>query len=168
MNDFHNLIIEPLNKTHNRPVFQCGVSALDRYLKKQATQDIKRRISRVYVATEPVDPKIIIGYYTLSSLSLELEQIPEVFSKKLPKHQVPAALIARLAVNQTAQGNGVGKMLLTDAIKRILVVSDEIAIYALVVDAINKKAQYFYEQFGFTSLCNKSFRLFLPLQTLTP
>ena len=163
MTDYQNLVIQPLNPTHNRTGFQCGVEALDRYLKKQAKQDIKRRISRVFVATKPDNPSTLIGYYTLSSLSIELNQLPEKLVRKLPKHPVPAALIGRLAVSNAAQGQGVGKMLLADALKRTLMVSDQIAIYAMVVDAINDAAKRFYEQFGFTGLGGDSPRLFLPL-----
>jgi len=79
---------------------------------------------------------------------------------------VPAALIGRLAVSSAAQGQGVGKMLLADAIKRTLAVSDQIAIYAMVVDAINDSAKGFYKQFGFTHLSDDSPRLFLPLKSI--
>jgi ribosomal protein S18 acetylase RimI-like enzyme len=166
MTDFQNLVIEPLNRTHDRTGFQCGVEALDRYLKKQAKQDVKRRISRVFVATEPDNPEAVIGYYTLSTLSIELNQLPEKLARKLPKHPVPAALIGRLAVSKAAQGQGVGKMLLADAIKRTLAVSDQIAIYTMVVDAISDNAIGFYEQFGFTHLVDDSPRLFLPLKSI--
>jgi ribosomal protein S18 acetylase RimI-like enzyme len=165
MTDFQNLVIEPLNPTHDRAGFQCGIEALDRYLKKQAKQDIKRHISRVFVASKPDNPKTVIGYYTLSTLSIELNQLPEKLTRKLPGHPVPAALIGRLAVSNPAQGQGVGKMLLADAIKRTLAVSDQIAIYAMVVDAINDNARGFYEQFGFTRLSDDSPRLFLPLKS---
>ena len=167
MTDFQALVITPLNPTHDRTAFQCGVEALDRYLKKQAKQDIKRRISRVFVATKPNNPKVVIGYYTLSTLSIELNQLPEKLARKLPKHPVPAALIGRLAVSDVAQGQGVGKMLLADAIKRTLAVSDQIAIYAMVVDGINDNAKGFYEQFGFTRLSDDSPRLFLPLKSIS-
>jgi ribosomal protein S18 acetylase RimI-like enzyme len=166
MTDFQNLVIAPLNPTHDRTGFQCGVKTLDRYLKMQAKQDIKRRISRVFVATKPDNPKTAIGYYTLSTLSIKLNQLPEKLARKLPKHPVPAALIGRLAVSNAAQGQGVGKMLLADAIKRTLAVSDQIAIYAIVVDAINENAKGFYEQFGFTRISDDSPRLFLPLKSI--
>jgi ribosomal protein S18 acetylase RimI-like enzyme len=166
MTDFQNLVIAPLNPPHDRMGFQCGVEALDLYLKTRARQDIKRRISRVFVATKPNTPKGVIGYYTLSTLSIELNQLPEKLARKLPKHQVPAALIGRLAVSNAAQGQGVGKMLLADAIKRVLVVGDQIAIYAMVVDAINDNAKGFYEKFGFTRLSEDSPRLFLPLKSI--
>ena len=166
MTAFQNLIIEPLNRTHERTGFHCGVEALDRYLKKQAKQDIKRRISRVFIATQPEIPEVIIGYYTLSSLSIELYQLPEKLARKLPKHPVPAALIGRLAICSAAQGQGIGKLLLADAIKRTLAVSEQIAIYTIVVDAIDDHAKGFYEQFGFTSLSVDSPRLFLPLKSI--
>ena len=160
------MVIEPLNRTHDRTGFQCDVEALDRYLKKQSKQDVKRRISRVFVAAKPDNPKAVIGYYTLSTLSIELNQLPEKLARKLPKHPVPAALIGRLAISKAAQGQGVGKMLLADGIKRTLAVSDQIAIYAIVVDAINENAEGFYEQFGFTRLSDVSPRLFLPLKSI--
>ena len=167
MTDYQNLVIAPLNPSHDRAGFQCGLEALDRYLKKQAKQDIKRRIGRVFVATKPDNPETVIGYYTLSTLSIELNQLPEKLARKLPKYQVPAALIGRLAVGNAAKGQGVGKMLLADAIRRTLAVSDQIAIYAMVVDAIDDNAKGFYEQFGFTRLSDDSPRLFLPLKTIT-
>ena len=167
MTDFPKLVIEPLDSTHDRTGFQCGNEALDRYLKKQANQDIKRRISRVFVALMPDNPKTVIAYYTLSTLSIELNQLPDKLARKLPKHPVPAALIGRLATCNAAQGQGVGKLLLADAIKRTLAVSEQIAIYAMVVDAINEKAKGFYEQFGFTRLSDDSPRLFLPLKSVS-
>lgn len=166
MTDFQNLVIAPLNPIHDRTGLQCGVAALDRYLKRQARQDVKRRISRVFVATTPDNPKAAIGYYTLSTLSIELNQLPEKLVRKLPKHPVPAALIGRLAVSDVAQRQGVGKLLLADAIKRTLAVSDQIAIYAMVADAIKEDAKAFYEQFGFIRLSDDSPRLFLPLKSI--
>jgi predicted GNAT family N-acyltransferase len=165
MIDHQDLVIEPLSSTHDRAGFSCDVESLDNYLRKQAKQDIKRRISRIFVATTPEYPATIVGYYTLSTLSIELNQLPEALARKLPRHPVPAALIGRLAVAQHAQGQGVGKMLLMDAIKRTLGVSDEIAIYAIVVDAIDAHAKNFYQQYGFSSLSSKSRRLYLPLKS---
>jgi len=165
MTDFQNLAIEPLNNTHNRPAFACGVESLDNYLKKQAKQDIKRRISRGFIVCTPESPSTIIGYYTLSTLSINLGQLPDDLSRKLPEHPVPAALIGRLAVSQQAQGQGVGKILLMDAIKRTIGVSEEIAIYAMVVDAIDEQAAHFYPQYGFSSLNSGSRRLFLPFKS---
>ena len=166
MMDSRNLVIEPMHTGHDRTGFHCGVDALDRYIQKQARQDVKRRIARVFVATRPDNPQNILGYYTLSSLSVELSHLPDNYARKLPKHPIPAALIGRLAVRSTVQGHGVGKMLLVDAIKRTLAVSEQIAVYAMIVDAIDDNAKAFYEQFGFIRLGQEGSRLFLPLKSM--
>jgi ribosomal protein S18 acetylase RimI-like enzyme len=165
MTHFQNLVIAPLNKNHDRAGFHCNVDTLDHYIRKQAAQDIKRSISRIFVAEQPGNSKEILGYYSLSTLSVQLSELPEHLSRKLPRHPIPAALIGRLAVSINAQGYGIGKMLLIDAIKRTLSVSDQIAIYAMVVDAVNDNARCFYEKYGFARLKDSGKRLFLPLKS---
>ena len=160
------LIIEPLRRHHNRDAFGCGIESLDAYLRRQATQDVKRRISRVFIARYSEDPATIVGYYTLSSLSIDLSALPDETAKKLPRHPIPGALIRRLAVDASAQRQGIGKMLLSNAIVRTLAVSDDIAIYALVVDAFNQDAESFYKHYGFSRLADTANRLFLPLKSL--
>jgi len=166
MSSARELVIEPLNRNHNRTVFNCGIESLDRYLKRQAGQDVKRRVSRVFVVRSLEDETKVLGFYTLSALSIDLSVLPEEIAAKLPRHPVPVALIGRLAVDLPAQEIGIGKMLLADAIKRTLAVSDDIAIYAMVVDAINEQAESFYERYGFARLAHGGSRLFLPLRSL--
>ena len=166
MRSARELVIEPLNRIHNRTVFNCGIESLDRYLKRQAGQDVKRRVSRVFVVRSLEDETKVLGFYTLSALSIDLSVLPEEVAAKLPRHRVPAALIGRLAVDLSAQEIGIGKMLLADAIKRTLAVSDDIAIYAMVVDAINEQAKSFYERYGFARLAHGGSRLFLQLRSL--
>lgn len=166
MTDHCDLVIEALHNGHDRAGFRCGETSLDDYIRKQARQDVKRRISRVFVATQPEQPTVIVGYYTLSALSIDLSQLPEDLARKLPRHPIPAALLGRLAVSYAAQGRGIGRILLADALKRTLAVSNEIAIHAMVVDAIDEGAQRFYERYGFTPLSTKARRLFLPLKSV--
>jgi len=158
------LIIEELNGGHNRPSFVCGQPSLDSYIRRQASQDVKRSIARVYVATVPANETEIVGYYTLSSLSVDLTALPPDLLKKLPKHPVPAALIGRLAVAENYQGQGIGALLLVDAIKRTIAVSLSIGVYAVVVDAIDDNAASFYQKFGFIRLAENHNRWFLPLR----
>ncbi|OWT56828.1 GNAT family N-acetyltransferase [Candidimonas nitroreducens] len=167
MTDYSSLFISALDGSHERSGFHCGVTSLDNYLHKQARQDMERRTSRVFVATTPANPHTIVGYYTLSTLSMELDQLPDRIARKLPRHPIPAALLGRLAVDHQARGHGVGRMLLVNAIQRTLAVSDQIAIYAMIVDAIDDQARSFYEQFGFSLLGSGSHRrLFLPLKSV--
>jgi len=166
-----HLDIVALAPGHDRRGFRCGVAMLDDYIHKQAGQDVRRRISRVFVATPAEQADRIAGYYTLSSLSVELTQLPAALARTLPRHPIPAALLGRLAVASPAQSQGVGRMLLADAIKRTVSVSDMIAIHALVVDAIDDHAQQFYQKFGFSPLNtpppgSAQQRLFLPLKAI--
>ncbi len=159
------LVIEPLGEHHDRAAFSCGAPELDRYFKRQAGQDIRRRIARVFVAARATAPERTLGFYTLSALSIAAEELPRNIAKKLPKHPIPAALIGRLAVDEAVQGTGIGKMLLTDAIHRTLAASEEIAVFAMVVDARDRGARRFYEGFGFTPFPETPTRLFLPLSS---
>jgi GNAT superfamily N-acetyltransferase len=161
------LIIEPLGKQHDRAAFSCGVAELDDYLKRRAGQDIRRRISRVFVCTES-GSKAILGFYTLSALSIDLSSLPEHQARKLPRHPVPVALIGRLAVDRSAQGKGLGRLLLADAIQRTLGASEHLAIHAVVVDAKNATAREFYRAYGFLSLADQPMRMFLPLRSVPP
>ena len=160
------LIIEQLQPRHDRRAFDCGIDSLNHYLERQAGQDIKRRIARVYIAASEDQPERIVGYYTLSTLAIELTHLPAELAQRLPRHPIPAALIGRLACATTYQGKGIGKMLLMDAIKRTIAVSEQIGIYAMAVDALNPQAEAFYRQYGFQMLALEQRRLFLPLQRL--
>ena len=160
-----NLVIEPLGKQHNRAAFSCGVADLDDYLKRRAGQDVRRRIARVFVCTEG-GSDVVLGFYTLSALSIDVSSLPEDQARKLPRHPVPAALIGRLAVDRSAQGRGLGRLLVTDAIQRTLGASEQVAIHAVVVDAKNEAARRFYQAYGFLSLPDQPMRLFLPLRSI--
>lgn len=103
MSNLSTLVISPLSSDHDRLGFECGDASLNNYLQKLARQDVKRRITRVFVATTAQEPKDILGYYTLSSLSIELSYLPSKLADKLPKHPVPAALVGRLAVHKMFQ-----------------------------------------------------------------
>ena len=156
------LIIEPLGRRHDRAAFSCGLPELDLYLARRAGQDVRRRIARVFVCTAG-ENDAILGFYTLSALSIDLASLPERLSRKLPRHPVPCALIGRLAVDRSAHGRGLGRMLLADAVKRTVTAGETVAMHALIVDAANEVAKRFYERFGFAPLTDDPMRLFLPL-----
>lgn len=153
--------IEPLNAQHNRSDFECGVEALNRYLKQQASQDMRRRIAALFVLVDQ-DSDSIAGYYTLAATAIRLTELPPDISKKLPKYPlVPATLLGRLAVDQRYQGQGVGSFLLMDALRRSL--NNEIASMAVVVDAKDNQARDFYEHHQFITFPDQSQRLYLPM-----
>ncbi len=147
--------------------FSCGSVELDRYLKERATQDIDRRAAAVYVllATDR-----IAGYYTLSADNIDARELPEgmVSQLNLPRYPyIGATLIGRLARDLAYKGQGVGELLLVDALQKSLSMSREIASAAAVVDAKDEKAQQFYLGFGFIPFPDsRKRRLFLPMATI--
>lgn len=156
-------LLTPHNAAHDRAAFNCGSEPLERYLREQVTQDVRRRVAACFVAL--AEGGRIAGYYTLASASLLLADLPVGIGKKLPRYPtVPAVRMGRLAVDQAFKGQGLGGALLADALDRA--VSSEIAAYALMVDAKDEAAAAFYRHHGFIALPDSPFTLFLPLATV--
>jgi GNAT superfamily N-acetyltransferase len=158
-----NLHIEPLGKEHDRAAFSCGVAALDRYLQKQAGQDARRYAAAPFVLCEGDSPSVL-GYYTLSAISVDVGELPAETVRKLPRYpEIPATLIGRLAVDRHRRGERLGEFLLMDALYRSLRQADEIAAAAVVVDAKDDRARSFYEAYDFRIFPDRQDRLFLPM-----
>ncbi|MEK7244686.1 MAG: GNAT family N-acetyltransferase [Pseudomonadota bacterium] len=155
---------EPLGPRHDRAAFSCGEPALDAYLRQQASQDVRRRVARVFVAVGDA-PERIAGYYSLSATSFDRADLPTELAKRLPRYPVPAALLGRLAVDRAYQGHGLGESLLLDAARRVLRASAAIAVHAIVVETKNARPRAFYERYGFRTFPDSPRRLFLPLET---
>ena len=159
-------MVELFSKRHNRIDFDCGKELLNNYLKNQAGQDVKRKLSACFVLTEK-ETNTIKGYYTLSNNSIPLISFPEYIQKRLPKSyaSVPATLLGRLAIDSKYQGKGVGKFLLIDALKRSYEISTEIGSFAVVVDPIDKEAESFYKKFDSIKLPDSE-KMFIAIGTL--
>lgn len=153
----------PLDAAHDRAAFDSDSAPLNRYLREQATQDVRRRVAACFVAL--ADGQRIAGYYTLASASLLLADLPASTGKKLPRYPtVPAVRMGRLAVDRAFKGQGLGGALLADALDRAA--RAEIAAYALMVDAKDESAADFYRHHGFIALPDSPRTLFLPLATV--
>ena len=154
-----------LDKTHNRNAFECEEQQLTDYIKKQVSQDIKKKLAVCFVAID--SDNNVIGYYTLSSESLGREQIPDKYLKKVPQnYNAPVILFGRLARNITAKGTGLGEHLLLDALFRAFTLSEEsIGAMAVIVDPMNQFAIKFYEKYGFEQLPDSE-KMFLPMSTI--
>jgi GNAT superfamily N-acetyltransferase len=146
-------MIDLLNKTHNRKSFDCRIPALNDYLKIQAGQDMRRKLSACFVFTQSENSDVL-GYYTLSNYSIPPTHFPESVRKKFPPNynSIPVTLLGRLAVNGNQKGKGLGKILLIDALRRTYEASLEIGSLAVVVDPINQEAMEFYRKYDFVLL----------------
>ena len=158
------ILIEPLGKQHQRAEFTCGQSELDDWFHRRASQDDRRNIARVFVALN--DTRDVIGFYILSSFTLSLDDVPDEIARKLPRYDaIPAALIGRLARDTRVRGQGIGELLLADAVRRILGAGKMLAVFAIVVEAKEQGAIGFYNEFGFRSFPLQQNRMFLLTST---
>lgn len=150
--------LEPLHKQHHREHFDCGETPLNDYLKHYARQDIKRNLGRTWVAVSPYSQEVL-GFYSLSMGSIEFHELPQ--AKPLPKYPIPVARLTRLGVDKSSQGQGLGEYLLMAALKRCYDISQEIAMFGVVVDAQHEKAKKFYVKYGFAALTTRPLTLFV-------
>jgi predicted GNAT family N-acyltransferase len=147
-----------------RTAFSCGVPALDSYLKERARLDVKRGMCAIHVLVEDVT---IIGFYTLSAFTLQLQSLPQEIVKKYPANMLlPCWLIGRLAVDQKFQKQNFGQLLLADALQNVLTLSEKAGGYCVIVDAKNEGVKPFYEKYGFKSIIDDKLRLYLPLSAI--
>jgi GNAT superfamily N-acetyltransferase len=156
---------EMLRRGHDRSAFSCGRPPLDDFLRLRATQYEKRDLARTYVAVEGDSPRAL-GFYSLSAGSVDLSAIPEAEALRLPRHHVPVILLARLAVDVAAQGRGLGRDLLTDALVRSWTLSGSLGIHAVEVHALDDPAASFYRKYGFAALRDDERHLYLALATI--
>lgn len=159
--------LEPLDgRRHDRKSFVCGVDALDRYLRTQAAQDMRRKANAVLVLVALDDPTQIVGYFTLAATALAAGDVPLAARRHVPRYPlVSATLIGRLAVARERQGRGVGALLLALALGKAYDNANVVGSSMVVVDAIDATAASFYEAHGFTRL-PASLRLIIPMGSI--
>lgn len=163
MDDGLSWRIEALTAHHDRTGFDSGVDALNRYFKTQAGQDARRHIAAPFVLLDDEDR--VAGYYTLSSTSVALADLPASVTKRVPRYPtLPATLLGRLAVDRRQQGQGLGRLMLADALHRVW--RSEIASFAVIVDAKDDGAARFYAREGFMPFPDRALKLFMQMETV--
>jgi len=158
-------VFEPLGAHHDRQGFDCGKAALNLFLQRQARQNADRNVGVTHVAVaQPGDGKIL-AYYTLLTRVADAEIVP---NKKLPRGEVGVALLGRLAVDKSAQGQGLGRLCLLRAMTQIENAARDIGIHAMVLDALDEEARAWYLRlgFGFQPLLDDPHHLYLPVETI--
>jgi GNAT superfamily N-acetyltransferase len=139
---------EPLNKNHNLTDFNSNYTELDELLKKYAFQAKMSASATTFIVA---DDNLVVGYYGLTVGQVEADEASERIKKGIGKYPIPVVILARLAVLHTYQGKGIGKAMLKDAISKTLQIAEQGGVRALLVHAIDEKAETFYKRFGFES-----------------
>lgn len=154
------------SRMHIRSDFCCGQDSLDNHIQKQASQDLKRRVSTVFVLINEPDVNVL-AYYTLCSYTVEIKDLDEAWAKRLSRYPLlPAILLGRLAVDNRQKGKGFGELLLIDALKKSLDVSVQVASLAVIAEALDENALSFYLKYGFQQFKQAPLKLYLPMNSV--
>jgi GNAT superfamily N-acetyltransferase len=159
--------IESLDsRKHDRSDFCCGKDSLDNYIRKQASQDLKKRVSTVFVLID--EPELnVLAYYTLSTYTVDISALDRAFAKRLPRYpQLPATLLGRLAVDRRQTGKRYGELMLIDALHRALDASTQVASLAVIAEAKDATALNFYLKYGFQQFKVEPMKLYFPMKSI--
>lgn len=149
---------EPLGPDHVLSGFDCGVDSLSTWLPKHARTAAASGSARTYVI-EDAEQERVVGYHALCAASVSRQEASPRASRGMPRHPIPAVLLARLAVDQSVQGHGLGAFLLHDAMTRTLAAAAELGIRVMLVHALNAPARDFYLRHGFEPSCTDPMNL---------
>ena len=156
---------EAITKYHDRHHFDCGNDALNQFLQCHARKSHEKGGAKTYLSIDDSSQKIL-GFYSLSPASIAYERAPEVIKRGLARYEVPVFRLARLAVDVSVQGQGLGGQLLLLAGRRSLLVAAQAGGVALLIDAKNEKVAQWYARFGAVPLLDTPLSLLLPLKTI--
>jgi GNAT superfamily N-acetyltransferase len=158
--------VEPLEPRHEVDRFECGREQLDRWLRAYAGQGQRRDTARTFVVCRTEETEVV-GYYTLVASQVEYAEATSGVRRGTSKHfPIPVCLIARLAVDRSEQGAGLGRSLLLDALRRTDRASRSVAMRAVLVHALDEEAAGFYERFGFKAASVEPLTLMVPLEAV--
>lgn len=162
------MIIRLLEEDDHRSSFESGEAEIDRFFRNHALTNHRAGISRVYVAVDEPSSRDVLGFYALSTTSVESSAVQDLASMSLPRYPMPALLIGQLAVDQRERGRGLGRALLKDALDNCLKIAKRVAVFGILVDALNEDVIGFYERFGFEKIPPEKTPqpMFLPMATL--
>lgn len=153
----------PITKEHDTGSFDCGVEPLNEYLRRYALLNHQNRASRTYVAMRG---ERIVGYYTLANGSVSPDEVPPRVSQGLGRYPIPITLLARLAVDLSERGKGLGRGLLKDAVLRAYQASELVGSRAIVTHAKDEAAKAFYQRYKFAPSPLNELHLYLLMKDI--
>ena len=151
-------------RKYKRDTFDCGKESLNNYIQRNVTKDVKNGTCTCFVINN--DDEEVIGYYTLSTESIPIEEAPLQFQKKIKYQYIPVILLGRLAIDKNHFGKGLGKFLLVNSLKRSLDVAiNHVGAVAVIVDPIDQEATKYYLKYGFIELPDSG-RMFMSMKAI--
>jgi len=157
-------LLQPLERRHSRRAFRCGQTPVDEWLRAKALQHQKKNLSSTKVLLDR--DETIAGFYTLATGQVDFSDLPHEVSRKLPKRALPVAVLAWLGIENSQQGQGLGKRLFAQALRDCYEAGQTFAFVAVVLDCLNDSAKSFYQHWDFAELPGHPYRLFLSTNQL--
>lgn len=151
--------LERLKRAHPRKTFRSGAAEVDDWLARNALQNQDKHLSVTRVLLD--DGGAIAGYYTLATGQVDFGDLPAEEARKLPRRLLPVAVLAWLGVSEARQRQGLGRLLLAQALRDCYEAGKTFAFVAVLLDCINESAKAFYQRFDFAELPGHPYRLFL-------
>jgi GNAT superfamily N-acetyltransferase len=155
--------VEKLRREHVVDSFDCGKEDLNRFLNRQAWNNQQAHSAQTYVLVKDL---AVVGYYSLAASAVSHDEATERVKRGLARHPIPVILLARLAVDMSLQGKGIGPALLKDALLRVAQAADLIGARALLVHAKDDNAKGFYEHFDFEPSPSDPYHMLLIMKDL--
>lgn len=156
---------EAIARSHDRKVFDCGDAEMNLFLQRFARQGHEQNAVKTFCAVTDDAPDKILGFYSLAPASIEHDVVPVAMTKGLAHHNVPGFLLARLAVDKSVAGRGLGGQLLLAAALRCIRVTEEVGGVLMIIDAKNEQAANWYASYGAEPLSDRPMTLVVPLAT---
>lgn len=157
---------EPISKKYDRQAFDCGDDELNTFLHRYARKSHALGGAKTFLAIDAIDGKTILGFYSLAPASVAYDRTPVLIKRGLARHEVPMFRLARLAVDCSIQGQGLGGQLLLAAGRRCLRVASQAGGVALLIDAKDERIARWYAGYGAVPLLDAPLSLVLPLKTI--
>jgi GNAT superfamily N-acetyltransferase len=157
---------EPITRAHDRDDFDCGDTVLNTFLRRHARKSHVQGGAKTFLAVADAGSKQILGFYSISPASIAFDRTPELIRHGLARHEVPVFRLARLAVDRSIQGCGMGGQLLLSAGRRCLQVASQVGGVALLIDAKNERIAQWYSDYGAVPLLDEPLSLLLPFRSI--
>lgn len=146
------MIVRPLQREDAKVAFSCGERELDAYFAKRAWPHVRDGIATAFVLEDPASPRVIAGFYTLSSKSVDAAVLASQLPTSAPRFPLPVTYIGCFAVATPYQGRGLGQLLMGDALQRALAVAEQVGSVGVILDSLTTKSTGFYRTMGFVEL----------------